>query len=495
MNRPTLVALSGALALASPALAQAPAGPATTAGRDLSAPPAPQPPGREASSLALKAPELAAAARPAPPKNYWVPVLEITGWNIIQNRWSYYFGDTAVYDVSWETWKYNLQHWWWDSDQFSTNGFAHPYMGNLYFNMARSHGLDFWVSAGYAFGGSLMWEYFGETEPPSVNDQITTPWGGTVLGEVLFRLANRVLDGGGARPGFWRKLGALALNPAHGFNRILYGDKYRPAGLNTEPFHSEFRLSLGVLGERNEAGAWEKQGRPVSFSTHLVNGVPGSDWAWRRPFDYFDVNFNITLNKDSLQASGFMTFLLRGAVLAAMYGEAPSRGLWGLYFNYDYIAPSIYRVESANLGLGTTGQVDWGAWAFQGHALLGLGFGAGGSASDADVQGNRDYHFGGQVTLNLEGHFFHEDSLRLGLRAREYVTGGKITDQHQAMEDVTYATASVLWRFIGRHGVGVEGIVSRRRATYPDVPDVKSRVSGLTLFYEFLGDAGLGRGR
>ena len=52
---------------------------------------------------------------------------------------------------------------------------------------ARSTGNGPWVSFGYAFGASLVWEIAGETEPPSYNDQITTPVGGALLGEVSYR--------------------------------------------------------------------------------------------------------------------------------------------------------------------------------------------------------------------------------------------------------------------------------------------------------------------
>ena len=61
-----------------------------------------------------------------------------------------------------------------DNDQFSTNLFAHPYHGNLYFNAARSNGLTFWESAPYAFAGSLMWEIAAEVEPPAINDLMAT---------------------------------------------------------------------------------------------------------------------------------------------------------------------------------------------------------------------------------------------------------------------------------------------------------------------------------
>lgn len=59
----------------------------------------------------------------------------------------------------------------WDTDKFSTNLVAHPYHGSLYFNAARSNGLSFWQSIPVTFGGSLMWEYFMETERPSLNDR------------------------------------------------------------------------------------------------------------------------------------------------------------------------------------------------------------------------------------------------------------------------------------------------------------------------------------
>jgi hypothetical protein len=49
--------------------------------------------------------------------------------------------------------------------------------------------------------------------------------------------------------------------------------------------------------------------------------------------------------------------------------------VWGLYGNYDYIAPQTFRVSMTGLGLGTTGQ----AWltdsiALQGTVLGGAGY-------------------------------------------------------------------------------------------------------------------------
>jgi hypothetical protein len=426
-----------------------------------------------------------------PPRSYWLPVLEIAGWNLIQNRWSYYAGNRKVYDIGASTWERNLRNWWWDQDTFTTNQLAHPYMGSLYFNMARASGLSFWEGFGYSFGGSLMWELLGETEPPAFDDQMTTWWGGTVIGEILFRLSNRLLDAGGASPGFWYELGALVLNPAQGFNRILFGNRYRPADLGQEPFYAEFRAAAGAASTK-EGNVATNPGPLLSAGIRVVNGGPGTGWRFQKPFDHFDATFGLVLNRSPLRSPTFTMLMLRGAVAAASYGSGTSSGLWGLYFNYDYISPAVYRASSSNLGLGTTAQVDWGSWAFQGHGLLGLGFGAGGSSA---ALGARDYHFGGQAVLQLEGTLFYRDRLRFRLNNRAYFTSGRLSDQHRAFEDIEYSVLSADWRVAGAHAIGIETVGARRRATYPGAPNVDYRLASLVILYEFLSDPGMGRGR
>ena len=116
----------------------------------------------------------------------------------------------------------------WDNDQFSTNLFAHPYHGNLYFNTARSNGMTFWESAPYALGGSLMWEIVAENEPPSMNDLIATTIGGIALGEFTYRMSSLVLDD--SKHGFSRFLSELlgtVISPIRGLNRMMNGDMWK----------------------------------------------------------------------------------------------------------------------------------------------------------------------------------------------------------------------------------------------------------------------------
>src|SRR5581483_10903523 len=108
----------------------------------------------------------------------------------------------------------------------TVNQLGHPYQGSMYHTFARSAGLGYWESFAYTFAGSAFWEIAGERTPPSRNDQINTGIGGTFLGEVLFRAAHLWLDNGDASP-FWREVGAAAISPATGFNRLAFGDRFK----------------------------------------------------------------------------------------------------------------------------------------------------------------------------------------------------------------------------------------------------------------------------
>ena len=135
--------------------------------------------------------------------------VEIIGFDFLLNQFDRHFIDANEYGSNFTTFRHNLtQEWVVDNDPFATNQFLHPYQGSMYHGFARSAGLNYWESLGYAFAGSVLWETAGETTPPSINDQIASGIGGTFLGEPLFRMASLLLEEGGQVPRFWRELGA-----------------------------------------------------------------------------------------------------------------------------------------------------------------------------------------------------------------------------------------------------------------------------------------------
>src|SRR5436190_9359303 len=98
------------------------------------------------------------------PASYQIPAYEIVGFDILLNRYNRYFGNgKRDYAVSFSSVRKNLSGGWGtDQDPFKTNQLGHPYQGSMYHGFARSAGLNYWQSFGYALAGSLAWEVAGE---------------------------------------------------------------------------------------------------------------------------------------------------------------------------------------------------------------------------------------------------------------------------------------------------------------------------------------------
>jgi hypothetical protein len=193
--------------------------------------------------------------------------------------------------------------------------------------------------------------------------------------------------------------------------------------------------------------------------------------------------------------NSFENIMTRGLLYGTKYSAGDAyRGVWGLYGSYDYISPSIFRVSSTALSLGTTAQ--W--WlsrsvALQGSALGGVGFGAAGTiAAVGDAAtGIRDYHYGvvpqGLLALRL----IFGNAAMLDLTGREYYVTGKGSDNANGSEHVFRGNTSFTMRVYGRHGIGIQYVESHRDAYYaalPQAPDGGDR----QCRYNFLGDTKFG---
>ena len=322
--------------------------------------------------------------------------------------------------------------------------------------MSRSAGLNFWESLLYTAAGSFLWELGGETTPPSINDQITTTFGGTFLGEPLFRMASLLLEGGGGKPGFWRELGAAVISPPTGFNRLVFGNRFDAVFPSHDPaIFTRFQVG-GTLTSLFNTQIFSKDIKQngVVADFNLAYGLPGKPgYTYTRPFDYFDFQFT------AATANIFESIKTRGLLFGTDYaGGNTTRGLWGLYGSYDYISPQVFRVSSSALSVGTT----WQSWlsrvvALQGTAMAGIGYGAAGSVH---ITGDRDYHYGGTPQALLSLRFIFGDRVMIDLTGRDYYVTGVLSPEPHAWENIARGDMSLMLRIYGRHGVVLQYVVS-----------------------------------
>jgi hypothetical protein len=115
----------------------------------------------------------------------WIPISEVIGLHTAVCLFSNYVLHNEFAKISFKSVAHNFDVGFvWDPDFFLTNFFAHPFNGSIYYNAARANGYNYYVSSVFAFGGSLTWELFMETEPPATMGIISTTISGIFLGEV-----------------------------------------------------------------------------------------------------------------------------------------------------------------------------------------------------------------------------------------------------------------------------------------------------------------------
>lgn len=425
------------------------------------------------------------ASGPAEPveerKSYLLPALEIFGFELLLNRVDEsLFGED--YAVRFSTIEDNLHRGWVvEHDPFQINQLGHPYQGSMYHGFARSAGLNYWESFGYTFAGSLLWEIAGETTTPSRNDQIASGIGGSFLGEALFRMAHLVLERGhGSRR--WLETRAALISPATGFNRRI-DPRRREAVHSSRDAAYYSRVQFGVSGAaRDEPGSSTRRREYEGLlDVSLEYGLPGKpDYRYAHPFDYF------TFQGTASSANAVENVLVRGLLAGRGYGGGESyRGVWGLYANYDYIAPQTFRVSSTAVSLGTTYQ----GWlsetvALQGTALLGVGYAAVGTLHGTD---DHEYHYGVAPQALLASRLIFGSRFSLDVSAHEYFVSGLAAAPTGGHDEILRGDLSLALRIRGKHAIAAKYLWNRREAAFTEFPDTTQTRGTFGLFYTRLG--------
>jgi len=500
-NAPMAAALALALAAATQARAEAPAD-STSTGADAGRGPAglhlvlqPQPPGQHPGAqlattsleplerhLSLGVPRLPEPARAdplplvssrRPSTRYLTPVAESLALQGLIMGWNRYVGAAPWATVTPGSVHQNATgRWVLDDNAYFINQLGHPYQGSYPYTAARSAGLGFWASTAFPFAASALWEVAGETEQPSINDQVTTTVAGIVLGEVLYRASDWVRGDGRS---VWRTAAATLLAPMTTVNRaVLRGEPVEaPEALRVE-------TSAGVRAEvERPAGEPDVPAAPV-FGVAVTHGVPGdAAFAFERPFDHFDARFAFSPGDDpslSLRARG----LVAGTDFASGPGGA---GLWGLWLGFDLESPGARRISTSSLGVGATGR-----WAVaHGLGLEGTAIGSAVLMGAAGVVArppgsDRDYRMGPGAQALLDLAVTAGDRVRAGVELRQYLVFGAGDQTGSDLLLDGALTARV--RVAGHHGL--QASASRYQRTAREEGGVVARQGGSLLLVSWV---------
>ncbi|MEW6433365.1 MAG: DUF3943 domain-containing protein [Myxococcota bacterium] len=364
--------------------------------------------------------------------------------------------------------------WTFDVDYFITNQFGHPYQGALAFTAARSAGVPFWLACLYPLLASMTWELFYEVDAPSVNDQITTTFGGIFLGEVLHRAALLVLtDTAGRAPSWGRKVGAFLLSPMGTVNRWMSNDELWAGDVDDHPPYFA-QLAAGAnlgaaLRDPVTRRPYMTANAQLNLQGRLTYGIPGDpDFRYRHPFSHFDLDFNLSLGGGEGASSG--SYFSRGLLLGTHFGNVRTavRGLWGLFGQYDYSGASLVRVSTVGVGIGASLQARLSENNFlQATGLFGgVPFATAGSLG-LDEELYRDYHIGPGAQAALELRLINRNVGWLRIVARNWFVVGAYTPP-SGWESITYLTIGPMVRLLGPVGLGADVVLALRRSEFQD---------------------------
>lgn len=349
-------------------------------------------------------------------KNFGHAALQFGLAEIVPQAFDQYVTKKDYAQISFKTIGHNLNpgSWEFDNDPIQTNQFGHPYHGSQFFNAFRANGYNFWQSAGAAFAGSYIWETYAENQAPAPNDFINTGFGGTVLGEMEFRLANRIVNN--ESTGVKRQVNEIIgflVDPQNGLSRILNG-KWGKVSDNTtlrdsSKISADFNLGVRDIrsNDQNHTG-WYGH-------VKIYYGDPYEDY--QTPFS--NILINTEVGQDD--SSKLNVISVYGS-LAGWDIESTEKveHLAVLSANYDYIRNEAFFYSGQSVRINLLSEYD-----ISKNLTINTTFGMGpiilGAAPDKYITPNgRDYDYtmgwgiNGNATINVASKLFLDVNYRGG---------------------------------------------------------------------------------
>jgi len=281
-----------------------------------------------------------------------IPFGEVTLLNIFVWGWDRYILQKNYAKTGPSYWKRNFKEGWkWDDNHFAINFFGHPYQGSMYYSAARSAGYDFYESFFFALTGSWMWEEFCETEYPAPNDLLSTSIGGTIYGEMLYRIASRAISKPGA--GILENLFAFAASPVATVQEWING----PSPIN--PGYAPMNWSIfGGIGYRfgNEYRYDQDADDRSDNDWNSLSGFYGLELVYGRadrkikePFEYFTFNFTQDQSEDGMVMRVSSVGKLKNI---NMHHNNTDWMDLAIYLHFDTFYGDLVEMSALSIGLG-----------------------------------------------------------------------------------------------------------------------------------------------
>jgi len=325
------------------------------------------------------------------------------------NRFNAWVRNDSTAKVTSRSWRTNLDRGWdWDKDDFVVNMLGHPYNGAAYYSTSRNNGLSYWAAVPLNFFHSAVWEYFGETTQPSINDLVDTGLGGAALGEMFYRVAMTIRNnqtGGGAR--IVRELAALPFDPVGTVNRLVSGEccRHGPNPSEHRPPATVARIG-GGWGIVRAPGSLLTSLKDASYSSILFADIKYGDSyidSLKHPFDAFSARIFFAPNH-----GGLTQLVGVGTVASGELGRTEwHRHQVQLNQRFEYLNNGALQFGGQTLEVGLSSRIHlsgkfWFRTLMAGDGIVLAGINAPGAGV-----GPRDYDFGPGAGGTFEAGFEH----------------------------------------------------------------------------------------
>ncbi len=396
--------------------------------------------------------------------------MQIFGINMAMGSFNRFVRDVDYAKVDSKTiWRNLSSEWVWDDNNFEVNQIGHPVQGSLYYSTARANGHGYLMGLAYTTLGSIQWEYFMETEPPAMNDLITTRMGGAMIGETTWRLAELLSgESTGEQVGWLRKSSAFLVNPMFGMDRLINGTHHRTHTVTAGKLLG-LRIATGRAigkGITRTKGTTNEPSAQIPIAATSIRLAHGDPFGAKRPFDHFTLNAGI-----SVLADPAFNVSLRAQLWQLPVVEwGASKHVFQLTQNYDYLDSPIYRVSANSFGVEWMERIDFGGKTSLWTRVQPIFIALGAASTEYYLNVQRDYNLGTGagwkvgLTLRKPGlGMINAFSDRYWIHTQSGAAGDESIDIHsiEIQKDV--------WKAFG---IGTSYNVYDRLGSYRDHPDV-----------------------